>query len=107
MNWSLFLGLFFPHVVLQSLDIKLHPGLEPSLSRPLTTSFSNSILQFLVTNSSLRCIGDFWHILSRRGFFTFLGCAGVAVVLFLLLPTLGLHFLIPNQGALIVLQDSV
>ena len=66
MNWSLFLGLFFLHVVLQSLLIVLHPSLEPSLlSRPLTTSFSNSILQFLVTNSSLRCIGDFWHILSR------------------------------------------
>ena len=35
-----------------------------------------------------------------------LGCAGVAVVL-VLLPTLGLHFLIPNQGVLVVLQDSV
>ena len=73
MNWSLFLSLFFLHVVLQSLHIELHPSLEPSLlSRPLTTSFSNSILHLLVTNSSLRCIGDFWHILSRRGFFYFL-----------------------------------
>ena len=35
-----------------------------------------------------------------------LGCCGLAVVL-VLLPTLGLHFLLPNQGALVVIQDSV
>ena len=95
MNWSLLLSHFFLHIVLQSLNIKLHPSLEPSLlSSPLPTLLlATAFFSFLdeVTNSILEV----------------LDCAGVEVVLVLLLPTLGLHFLHPNQGALVVIQESV
>ena len=81
MNWSLFLGLFFLHVVLQSLLIELHPSLEPSLlSISLTTEFCNSNLLFL-------------------------GCAGVEVVL-IPLPDQGALVVIQNSVEFGLFPDS-